>query len=155
MNKNSKKYIAGHHGLGGSAIVRKFHEAKINNEDTVVVWGSGKVSREFLFVDDLAKACVHLMVIDKQKYQSVTKPMFSHINIGTGEDVTIKELAGLIKKIVNFQGKIIWDNSKPDGTTRKLLNVSKINQLGWKFEMPLKDGLFNTYQWFIKNEKNN
>ena len=123
------------------ALMRKFHEAKISNDKAVSVWGSGKVKREFLFVDDLAEACVHLIGIARESYQSITKPMVSHVNIGFGKDVTIKELAELIQKTVGFEGDIVWDGSKPDGVPRKLLNVSKINQLGWKAQTTLERGL--------------
>ena len=134
------------------ALIRRFHEAKINNAESVTIWGTGKAKREFLFVDDLAKACVVLMQIKKSELQKVTKPMQSHINVGAGEDVTIKQLAELIKQVVGFEGQIIWDSSKPDGTPRKLLNVKKINKLGWKAEIKLKKGLIVTYQWFINNQ---
>ena len=133
-------------------LMRKFHEAKISNNKTVSVWGSGKVKREFLFVDDLAEACVHLICIDKEKYQSITEPMVSHVNIGFGKDVTIKELAKLIQKIVGFEGDIVWDRSKPDGVPRKLLNSSKINQLGWKAQTTLENGLIKTYKLMIDNK---
>lgn len=132
------------------ALMRKFHEAKISNDKTVSVWGSGKVRREFLFVGDLAEACVHLINIDKEDYQSITKPMVSHVNIGFGKDVTIKELAELIQKIVGFEGDIVWDKSKPDGMPRKLLSTSKINQLGWKAQTALESGLIKTYRSMIK-----
>jgi GDP-L-fucose synthase len=135
------------------ALLRKFHEAKINNDKTVTVWGSGKVSREFLFVDDLAKACVHLMTISQEAYTQVTEPMLSHINIGTGADVTIKQLAELVQKVVDFKGEIVWDKTKPDGTPRKLLDVSKINQLGWKAQTSLENGLNQSYQWFVNDKK--
>jgi len=135
------------------ALMRKFHEAKISNDKVVSVWGSGKVKREFLFVDDLAEACVHLIGIARESYQSITKPMVSHVNIGFGKDVTIKELAELIQKTVGFEGDIVWDGSKPDGVPRKLLNVSKINQLGWKAQTTLERGLIKTYKSMIeKNE---
>ncbi len=135
------------------ALMRKFHEAKISNDKVVSVWGSGKVKREFLFVDDLAEACVHLIGIARESYQSITKPMVSHVNIGFGKDVTIKELAELIQKTVGFEGDIVWDGSKPDGVPRKLLNVSKINQLGWKAQTTLERGLIKTYESMIgKNE---
>ena len=132
------------------ALMRKFHEAKISNDKTVSVWGSGKVRREFLFVDDLAEACVHLISIDKEKYQSIIKPMVSHVNIGFGKDVTIKELAELVQKTVGFKGDIVWDESKPDGVSRKLLSTSKINQLGWKAHTTLESGLIKTYKSMVK-----
>jgi len=123
------------------ALIRKFHEAKINNQKEVVMWGTGKAKREFLFVDDLAEACVFLM-------QNYSKSDI--VNIGTGEDISIKELAEIIKKIVGFEGEIVNDTTKPDGTPRKLLDVSMINKIGWKYKTKLKEGVKETYKWFIK-----
>lgn len=125
------------------AMIRKFHEAKMRNKKQVTLWGTGKPRREFLHVDDLASACLFLM----QKYNSS-----EIINIGTGKDITIKELAELIKNIVGFQGKINWDAKQPDGTPRKLLNISKIKKLGWRPTIFLKNGVANTYNYFIKND---
>ncbi len=119
------------------ALIRKFHDAKVGNRDEVVLWGSGIPKREFLHVDDLANACIFLM--DNYNSSEI-------INIGTGEDVSIKELAEMIGKIVGYSGRIIWDASKPDGTPRKLLDVSKINNLGWKYNIKLIDGLKMTYE---------
>ncbi len=124
------------------ALMRKFHDAKINNAPQVTVWGSGKPKRELLYVDDLAKACIFAM--NNEKVDGLT-------NIGTGEDVTIKELAELVKKTVGYEGEIVFDTTKPDGAPRKLLDVSKINQLGWKATTSLEDGLKEVYQWFLKN----
>ncbi len=121
------------------ALIRKFHDAKVGNRDEVVLWGSGIPKREFLHVDDLANACIFLM--DNYNSSEI-------INIGTGEDVSIKELAEMIGKIVGYSGRIIWDASKPDGTPRKLLDVSKINNLGWKYNIKLIDGLKMTYEQF-------
>ncbi|MEK7070122.1 MAG: GDP-L-fucose synthase, partial [Patescibacteria group bacterium] len=120
------------------ALIRKFHEAKIRQEKEVVVWGSGKPKREFLYVDDLASACLFLM----KNYDSS-----EIINIGTGADLSIKELAKEIKKNIGYNGKIAWNKAQPDGTPRKLLNVSKINKLGWKSKIDLKKGLETTYDW--------
>lgn len=125
------------------ALLRKFIEAKHNNEQDVVVWGSGSPMREFLFVDDLAEACVFLMM----NYNDGET-----INIGTGEDVTIKELAETIKEIVGFSGSLVFDATKPDGTPRKLLDVSKINNLGWKHEVSLKEGIQKTLQWIEEHK---
>ena len=130
------------------ALMRRFHEAKVRNDKHVVVWGTGKAKREFLFADDLAKACIFLMNIGKSAYQSVVNPMMSHINIGIGKDITIKELADNIKDVVGFSGEIVWDKTKPDGTPRKLLDVSKINKLGWRAEKRLIDGLNESYKYF-------
>jgi GDP-L-fucose synthase len=121
------------------ALLRKFHEAKISGSSQVVVWGSGKPRREFLFVDDLADACVFAM--NNKNITELT-------NIGTGEDVTILELANLIKKITGFSGKIILDESKPDGTPRKLMDVSKINSFGWKAKTSLEEGIESVYDWY-------
>ena len=124
------------------ALLRKFIEAKQNNSSEVVVWGSGTPMREFLFVDDLAEACVFLM----QNYNDAET-----VNIGTGEDVTIKELAETIKKTVGFEGELVFDATKPDGTPRKLLDVSKINNLGWKHKVNLQQGIEKTLDWVVKN----
>jgi GDP-L-fucose synthase len=127
------------------ALIRKFHEAKINNAPSVAVWGSGTPKREFLHVDDLADACIFLMNnYDKSEI----------INIGTSEDLSIKDLAETIKKIVGYEGEITWDRTRPDGTMRKLLDVSKINQLGWKHTIDLREGLKNIYQWFVESQAN-
>lgn len=121
------------------ALIRKFHEAKINNLPTVTLWGTGTPKREFLHVNDLAEACIFLM----NRYD---RPGI--INIGTGEDLTIKDLAELTQKVVGYDGKIIWDTTKPDGTPQKLLDVSKINALGWQHKVELTDGINSTYEWF-------
>lgn len=134
------------------ALLRRIHEAKENNDTQVVIWGSGNAMREFLYVDDLAEACVHLMELDKIIVQSLTEPMVSHINAGTGVDVTIRELAETICNVVGYEGKLTFDTSKPDGTPRKLLDVSKINELGWQAKTSLKDGLKKSYQWFLDNQ---
>ena len=123
------------------ALIRKFHEAKINNQNEVVVWGTGAAKREFLHVDDLAEACVFLM----NNYDSS-----EIINIGAGEDVTIKELAEMIKEVIGFTGDIMWDATKPDGTPRKLLDVSKLHNLGWKHKIGLSEGLKMAYEWYKK-----
>ena len=124
------------------ALIRKFHEAKLKNDDSVIIWGTGSPRREFLHVDDAAMACYYLM----QRYESA-----EIVNIGSGEDHTIKEMAIMIKKITGFNGNLIFDESKPDGTMRKLLDVSKLNSLGWKSTIELEDGLIRTYDNFQKN----
>lgn len=121
------------------ALLRKFHEAKITEKPTVTVWGTGRPKREFLHVDDLADAC-HFLMLHYQDNEI--------INIGTGKDLTIKELAQMIKEIVGYQGEIIFDSTKPDGTPRKLLEVSKIYKLGWQAKISLKEGIKQTYQWY-------
>ncbi len=125
------------------ALIRKFHEAKVNRDSTVTIWGSGKPMREFLFVDDLADACVFLM-------QHYNEPEI--INIGVGEDISIHELAKLVRRVVGFEGEIVFDLSKPDGPPRKLLDVSRIHALGWKSSVSLLDGLNSTYQWYLEHE---
>lgn len=124
------------------AMIRKFHEAKLNNHTDVTLWGSGTPMREFLFVDDLAKATIF----------ALDNTLPDHLyNVGTGVDITIKNLAETIQKITGHRGQIIWDSSKPDGTPRKLMDVSKMNQLGWKHEVDLEDGIRKTYNWFLEN----
>ena len=124
------------------ALIRKFHEAKVNEEPSVTVWGSGKPLREFLHVDDCAAACLYLM--DHYDGEEI-------VNIGVGEDLTIAELADLVKRVVGYQGEIIYDASKPDGTPRKLVDVTRINGLGWRAGISLEDGVRETYEWFVKN----
>ncbi len=124
------------------ALVRKFHDAKIKNKSEAIMWGTGKPKREFLHVDDLADACIYL--INNYEDSEI-------INIGTGEDIEIIELAKIIKNIVGFEGEIKNDLSKPDGTPRKLLDVSKLHSLGWKYKIPLEEGIGKTYQWFLEN----
>ena len=126
------------------ALMRKVHEAKENNAPEVTIWGTGSVLREFLFVDDLADALVFLM----NEYSGE-----EHVNVGTGTDVSIKELAQLICKVIGYNGKLVFDTSKPDGTPKKLLNVSKINSLGWKAATELEDGIRKTYEWYLKEYK--
>ena len=123
------------------ALIRKFHEAKVNGEKTVSIWGSGSPMREFLFADDLADACFYLM----QNYNESNL-----INVGTGEDLTIKDLALLIKEIIGFEGELVFDSSKPDGTPRKLMDVSKLHKKGWKHKINLKEGIALAYQDFLK-----
>lgn len=124
------------------ALMRKFHEAKTNNKEEVVIWGTGKPKREFLHVDDLADALLYLM----NNYNGS-----QFVNVGTGKDITIQELAELIKDIVGFEGRIVNDTSKPDGTPRKLLDVSRLKELGWEARIGLREGLEMTYQWFVEN----
>ena len=134
------------------AMLRKFHEAKTTNSPAVVLWGTGKAMREFLHVDDMAAACVHVMNLSKESYQSSTEPMLSHLNVGTGEDVTIRELAETIRQVVGYQGEITWDSSKPDGTPRKLMDANKLKSLGWQPQVVLAEGLANTYRWFVEHQ---
>lgn len=132
-----------------AALVRRFHEAKENKVDQIKIWGTGKVKREFLHVDDLASACLHIMQIEKASYNEQVLAQQSHINIGSGEEITIVDCATLIAEIVGFGGEIIFDTSKPDGTPRKLMNVSLVHRLGWHHSIGLADGLSSFYQWFL------
>ena len=130
------------------ALMRRFHEAVQSDLPEVVIWGSGKPMREFLHVDDMAAASVHVMELPQATYRGVTEPMLSHINVGTGQDCTIRELAELMAEITGFKGRIVFDASKPDGTARKLMDVSKLGRLGWRASISLRDGLAGTYRWF-------
>ncbi len=131
------------------AVMRRFHEAKLRGDAEVVVWGSGKPMREFLHVDDMAAACMHVMGLDIETYQENTQPMLSHINVGTGVDCTIREMSEAIKQVVGFEGDLVFDSSKPDGTMRKLMDVSRLASLGWVPKISLEEGLEKTYKWFL------
>jgi len=135
------------------ALIQRFHKAKINNDDKVTVWGSGKVKREFMHVDDMAAAALFILELNQEIYQKITKPSLSHINIGTGKEITIHKLAEIIKETVEFKGKIVFDTKKPDGTSRKLVDVSLIESLGWSYKIDLTKGLKDTYQWYVENIK--
>lgn len=124
------------------ALIRRFHEAKVNGAKEVVVWGSGKPLREFLYSEDMADACIYLM----ENYEGN-----DFFNIGTGKEITIKGLAELIKEVIGYEGEIVWDSSKPDGTPRKLLDVSRLESQGWKYKMELKDGVKEAYKWYLEN----
>lgn len=132
-------------------LIRRFHEAKNSNLDSVTVWGSGKPRREFLHVDDMADAAVHVMNLDEGLYRSYTSSMSSHINVGSGVDISIGELALLIAQVVGFNGKILFDKSKPDGPPKKLMDVNRINALGWRSTISLGDGLSETYRDFLEH----
>lgn len=132
------------------AMMRRFHDAKLSGSGKVVVWGTGKPMREFLYVDDMAAACVHVMSLSHDKFvAAVPNPMSSHINVGTGRDITIAELATTMAKVVGFEGSIEFDTSKPDGTPRKLMDVSRLGSLGWEYSVELEQGLSMTYEWFL------
>ena len=133
------------------AMIRRFHEAVQNNTPEVVIWGTGKPFREFLHVDDMAAASLFVMDLDGETYKANTKEMLSHINVGTGTDVSIGELAHLVAEVTGFKGKISFDTSKPDGTPRKLMDVSRLRDMGWVAKVGLKDGLENAYQWYLEN----
>ena len=135
-----------------AALVRRFHEAKEAQKDRIEIWGTGKVKREFLHVDDLASACVYIMQLEKTVYQKHVSPQQSHINVGSGEEITIADCAALISKIVGFNGEIVFDDSKPDGTPRKLMDVSLIHRLGWQHRISLAEGLPLFYRWFLDNQ---
>lgn len=130
------------------AMIRKFHEAKVAGASSVELWGSGTPRREFLHVDDLAEACLYVMDLPKERYAAATRPMLSHINVGTGTDVTISELANLVRDTVGFQGDIRFNPEYPDGTPRKLLDVSLLAGLGWRAKTPLAQGIASTYAWY-------
>ncbi|XAG62606.1 GDP-L-fucose synthase [bacterium 19MO02SH05] len=134
------------------ALMRRFHEAKLRGDAEVVVWGTGTPMREFLYVDDMAAASVHVMELDNETYQAHTEPMLSHINVGTGVDCTIREMAETMAKVVGFNGQVIFDSTKPDGTPRKLMDVSRLVALGWRYQVNLEQGLTKTYQWFLANQ---
>ena len=134
------------------AMMRRFHEAKLAGTEKVVVWGTGKPKREFLHVDDMAAGCIHVMTLPYAEFASaVPNAMCSHINVGTGCDVTIAELAQTMARVVGFKGEIVFDTSKPDGTPRKLMDVSRLSSLGWEYSVALEQGLGMTYGWFLEN----
>ncbi len=133
------------------ALIRKFHEAKESGAESVEVWGSGKPRREFLHVDDLADASLHLMCLPHETYWSAVDPMQSHLNVGTGTDLPIAELAETIRQVVGYKGKICFNPEFPDGTPRKLLDVSTLAAMGWKAHIELTEGIESTYQWYLAN----
>ena len=135
------------------AMLQRFHDAVQNGDDEVVVWGSGTPMREFLYVDDMAAASVYVMNLSSSEYEKNVEPMLSHINVCTGEDCTIKELAETMSEVVGFKGKLVFDSSKPDGTPRKLMNVSRLKSLGWQSSISLKEGISITYQWFLNHQE--
>ena len=132
-------------------LMRRFHDAKINNDHEVKVWGSGNAMREFLYVDDMAEASIFILKLDLKTYQANTQPMLSHINVGTGKDITIRELSEIMKDVVGYNGKLSFDITKPDGPTRKLIDVSRLSNMGWKYSTNLREGLKITYEWFLEN----
>lgn len=136
------------------ALIRRFHEAKVNDAENVAIWGTGTPKREFLYVDDMARACVHVMNLDPQIYSTHTQPMLSHINVGCGYDLTIRELAEAVARTIGFQGEICFDTSKPDGTPRKLMDSARLNALGWSAQVGLEDGLAMAYADFLAHQAN-
>lgn len=134
------------------ALIRKFHQARSQGASTVTVWGSGTPKREFLHVDDMAAACVHVMALAPEVWRAHTDPRCSHLNVGTGVDVTIAELARLVAEVVGFEGEIVFDASKPDGMPQKLLDVERLRELGWAARIALADGIRQTYHWFLEHQ---
>ena len=133
------------------ALIRRFHEAAVQGISEVAVWGSGRPRREFLHVDDMAEACLFVINLDRETYAQHTTPMLSHINVGTGSDASIAELARLVVGVTRFIGRITFDPSKPDGAPRKLMNVSRLSALGWQAKIGLREGIEDTYRWFLSN----
>jgi GDP-L-fucose synthase len=135
------------------ALMRRLHQAKLDNDDEVVVWGTGNAMREFLYVDDMAKASLFVLELDEKTYKANTQPMLSHINIGTGKDTTIREMAKIMKRIVGYDGHLTFDTTKPDGAHRKLIDISRLKKMGWEYSIDLKDGLSKTYKWYLESFK--
>jgi len=133
------------------ALIQRFHQAKLNKERKVVVWGTGTPMREFLYIDDMAKASLFVLKLDKETYDSNMSEMVSHVNIGTGVEVSISELANIVKRIVGFEGDLVFDASKPDGSPRKLVDVSIMQNMGWTYTVELEDGIAKTYEWYLES----
>ena len=133
------------------ALIRRFHEAAQDGREKVTIWGTGQPMREFLHVDDMAEASLFVLDLDKPTYDANTQPMLSHINVGTGQDVTILDLAHMVAKVTGYEGRIITDPSKPDGTLRKLMDVRRLADMGWRASISLNDGIADTYRWFLDN----
>jgi len=133
------------------ALMRRFHESKLRGDTEVVVWGTGNAKREFLHVDDMAAASLFILQLDSETYKANSQAMLSHINIGTGVDCSIGEMAETVKRVVGFKGELVFDTSKPDGPPRKLLDVSRLKKMGWQSSISLEEGLAATYEWFLQN----
>jgi GDP-L-fucose synthase len=133
------------------ALLRRFHDARVNHSRSVVAWGTGSALREFLHVDDMAAASVHVMNLDPEIYQSKINSRLSHVNVGTGQEISIRQLTECISELVGFQGEIIWDEEKPDGAPRKLMDSSLVFDLGWQPRHDLESGLSDAYKWFLAN----
>ena len=149
---NDNFHLHNSHVIPG--LIRRFHEAKQNKSQEVVAWGTGKPMREFLYVDDMAAASIHVMQLENSIYEENTEQMLSHINVGTGDDCSIRELVETIARVVGYGGAISFDTSKPDGTPRKLMDVSRLNSLGWQHKVSLEEGLALSYNWFLENQHN-
>lgn len=134
-------------------LIRRFHDAKINNDAMVQVWGTGNARRDFLNVDEMAEASLFVLELDEETYKYNTQPMISHINIGTGKDITIKELAQTLKEVIGYKGKVYFDKTKPDGSPRKMIDVTRIMNMGWRSNLDFKVGLTETYKWYLGNSK--
>ncbi len=134
------------------ALMQRFHQAKIDNDEEVAVWGTGNAMREFLYVDDMAQASLFVLELDEKTYQDNTQPMLSHINVGTGKDVTIREMAETMKEVVGYKGRLTFDATKPDGAPRKLIDITRLKNMGWEYSVGLEDGLNEAYKWFLEKD---
>lgn len=132
------------------ALMRRFHEAKENGDTEVEVWGSGNAMREFLYVDDMAEASLFVLELDKDRYDAFTEPMLSHINVGTGKEISIREMAETMREVVGFKGELTFNSNKPDGAPRKLIDVTRLSKMGWTYRTDLKEGLEKTYNWYLR-----
>jgi len=133
------------------ALMQRFHQAKINNDAEVVVWGTGNAMREFLYVDDMAEASLFVLELNEETYKANTQSMLSHINIGTGKDITIREMAETVKQVVGYEGRLTFDTTRPDGSPRKLIDITRLKRMGWVYSIDLEEGLKQTYRWHLKN----
>jgi len=134
------------------ALMQRFHQAKVDNDSEVVVWGTGKAMREFLYVDDMAEASLFVLELDEQIYKYNTQPMLSHINVGTGKDITIREMAEAVKQVVGYEGKLTFESTKSDGAPKKLTDVERLTSMGWKYSTELLEGLKKTYDWYLSTK---
>ena len=135
------------------ALMRRFHEAKEDGDAEVEVWGSGNAMREFLYVDDMAEASLFVLELDRESYIANTKPLLSHINVGTGKDISIREMAETMREVVGFEGELTFNSNKPDGSPRKLIDVTRLSKMGWNYSINLKEGLEKTYKWYLQQNK--
>ncbi|MDB4096900.1 GDP-L-fucose synthase [Methylophilaceae bacterium] len=135
------------------ALMRRFHEAKEDGDAEVEVWGSGNAMREFLYVDDMAEASLFVLELDRESYIANTKPLLSHINVGTGKDISIREMAETMREVVGFEGELTFNSNKPDGSPRKLIDVTRLSKMGWTYRTNLKEGLEKTYKWYLRERK--